>query len=46
MNSKGNVTKNNKFLRMAEFIGSKTHNQCKSHHQQMMKTFCTVENII
>lgn len=31
-----------KFVKMANFIGSKTENQCRSHHQKMMLTFKSI----
>lgn len=34
------------FLAMAGFIGSRTADQCRSHHQKMEKKFKTFHNLI
>jgi hypothetical protein len=38
--------KSGKFIKMANFIGSKTENQCRSHHQKMLLTYKSIENIM
>ena len=38
--------KYNKFSRMSFFIGTKTSNQCRSHHQKMIQKYKTIDNII
>lgn len=34
------------FKRLAQFVGTRDHSQCKSHHQKMMRTYGKIENII
>jgi len=33
----------NLFVKMSDFIQSKSPNQCRSHHQKVMKKFKTLE---
>ena len=36
----------NLFVKMSDFIESKTPNQCRSHHQKVIKKFKTIEEAI